>query len=192
MSALVHVTIALNSHTILLFQLKQSMTEQFIFNAFYEMGARPLGVRLMRNKYTNESAGFCFVSFQTGEQAINAMLNLNGKKIPGTEPTVLFWLINAKEQVPGTVSQQQQQHQLEQYHQDQRTQMKLKRQREIEEKLKEQQLVLKQQTELLHKQLHLQSQQLLLQKEEELFLMQQQQEEDEELVGMLRINGELS
>lgn len=166
------------------------MTEQFIMSSFHQQGVWPLNVRLMRNKYTNESAGFCFVTFQNGEQAINTMSKLNGKPIPGTQPRVLYWLINAKEQVPVNVNIQQQQYHIKQHQQHQQELMKLKQQQEkqkkIEEKLKQQRLLLEQQKEELYKLHH----QLMLQHEEELFLQQEQQEEDEELVGKLRINGD--
>lgn len=159
------------------------MTEQFVMSAFNQNNEWPLGVRLMRNKYTNESAGFCFVTFRTGEQAINAMSKLNGKPIPGTQPRVLYWLINAKEQVPLHVNAQQQQYHIQQHQQEQQKLMKLKHQQEkqkkLEDKLNEQQRVLEKQQEELYKLHH----QLLLQREEELFLQQQQQEEDEELIG---------
>lgn len=161
------------------------MTEQSVMSAFNQNGVWPLSVHLMRNKYTNESAGFCLVTFQTGEQAINAMSKLNGKPIPGTQPRILFWLINAKEQVPVNVNAQQQQYYLQQYQQQQQKLLKLKQEQEKQEtlelKLKQQQLLLEQQQKELYK-LH---QQLLLHQEEEFFLQQQQQEEDEELIGKL-------
>lgn len=59
------------------------------------MGEQPQNVRLMRNKYTGEPAGYCFVNFASDEQAINAMHKLNGKPIPGTNPVVRFRLNSA-------------------------------------------------------------------------------------------------
>lgn len=59
------------------------------------MGEQPQTVRLMRNKYTGEPAGYCFVNFLSDEQAINAMHKLNGKPIPGTSPVVRFRLNSA-------------------------------------------------------------------------------------------------
>lgn len=43
------------------------------------MGEQPQTVRLMRNKYTGEPAGYCFVNFLSDEQAVDAMHKLNGK-----------------------------------------------------------------------------------------------------------------
>lgn len=59
------------------------------------MAEQPQTVRLMRNKYTGEPAGYCFVNFLSDEQAINAMHKLNGKPIPGTNPVVRFRLNSA-------------------------------------------------------------------------------------------------
>lgn len=71
------------------------MTENFIIDAFHKMGEEPQTVRLMRNKYTGEPAGYCFVNFQSDEQSIDAMHKLNGKPIPGTNPIVRFRLNSA-------------------------------------------------------------------------------------------------
>lgn len=71
------------------------MTENFILNAFRKMGEDPISVKLMRNKYTGEAAGYCFVSFKADEAAMDAMHKLNGKPIPGTNPVVRFRLNNA-------------------------------------------------------------------------------------------------
>lgn len=40
------------------------MTESFIMAAFHRMGQRPLAVKVMRNKFTGEPAGYAFVHFQ--------------------------------------------------------------------------------------------------------------------------------
>lgn len=71
------------------------MTESFILAAFRKMGEDPMNVRLMRNKYSGEPAGYCFVSFKAEEAAMDAMHKLNGKPIPGTNPIVRFRLNNA-------------------------------------------------------------------------------------------------
>lgn len=71
------------------------MTENFVIAAFRKMGEDPTTVRLMRNKYTGEPAGYCFVNFATDERAMDAMHKLNGKPIPGTNPIVRFRLNSA-------------------------------------------------------------------------------------------------
>ncbi|XP_026320878.1 tRNA selenocysteine 1-associated protein 1 isoform X2 [Hyposmocoma kahamanoa] len=75
--------------------LEPNMTESFIMAAFHRMGQRPLAVKVMRNKFTGEPAGYAFVHFQTDEEAIDAMHKLNGKPIPGTFPVVRFRLNTA-------------------------------------------------------------------------------------------------
>ncbi|KAI4468533.1 trna selenocysteine 1-associated protein 1-related-related [Holotrichia oblita] len=75
--------------------LESYMTETFITNSFRKMGENPLNVKVMRNKFTGEPAGYCFVHFATDEEAIDAMHKLNGKPIPGTNPVVRFRLNNA-------------------------------------------------------------------------------------------------
>ncbi|XP_028028550.1 tRNA selenocysteine 1-associated protein 1 [Bombyx mandarina] len=75
--------------------LEPNMTESFIMAAFNRLGQRPLAVKVMRNKFTGEPAGYAFVHFQTDEEAIDAMHKLNGKPIPGTFPVVRFRLNTA-------------------------------------------------------------------------------------------------
>lgn len=62
------------------------MTESFIVTSFQRLGEKPLNIKIMRNRYSGEPAGYCFVHFQTDEEAINAMHKLNGKPIPNTNP----------------------------------------------------------------------------------------------------------
>lgn len=66
------------------------MTESFIMNAFHKMGEQPQTVKVMRNRYTGEPAGYCFVHFPTDEMALDAMHKLNGKIIPGSSPVSFF------------------------------------------------------------------------------------------------------
>lgn len=75
------------------------MTENYILTAFRTMGEHPMAVKLMKNKYTGDAAGYCFVSFLSDEQAIDAMHKLNGKPIPGTNPVVRFRLNSASNNV---------------------------------------------------------------------------------------------
>lgn len=71
------------------------MSENFVLAAFRKMGEDPTSVRLMRNKYSGEPAGYAFVSFKAEEAAMDAMHKLNGKPIPGTNPVIRFRLNNA-------------------------------------------------------------------------------------------------
>lgn len=75
--------------------LEPYMTESFILNAFHKMSEQPQTVKVMRNRYTGEPAGYCFVHFPTDEMALDAMHKLNGKIIPGSNPPVRFRLNHA-------------------------------------------------------------------------------------------------
>ncbi|XP_058799736.1 tRNA selenocysteine 1-associated protein 1-like isoform X1 [Phymastichus coffea] len=75
--------------------LEPYMTESFIMNAFHKMGEQPQIVKVMRNRYTGEPAGYCFVHFPTDEMALDAMHKLNGKPVPGSSPQVRFRLNHA-------------------------------------------------------------------------------------------------
>ncbi|KAG7301398.1 hypothetical protein JYU34_014343 [Plutella xylostella] len=75
--------------------LEPNMTESFIMAAFHRMGQRPLAVKVMRNKFTGEPAGYAFIHFQTDEESVDTMHKLNGKPIPGTFPVVRFRLNTA-------------------------------------------------------------------------------------------------
>ena len=71
------------------------MTESFILASFQRMGEKPLNVKVMRNKFTGEPAGYCFVHFENDDEAIDAMHKLNGKVIPNTTPVSLnCYLVN--------------------------------------------------------------------------------------------------
>ncbi|XP_063830693.1 tRNA selenocysteine 1-associated protein 1 [Ostrinia nubilalis] len=86
--------------------LEPNMTESFIMAAFHRMGQRPLAVKVMRNKFTGEPAGYAFVHFQTDEEAIDAMHKLNGKPIPGTFPVVRFRLNTASREARANMQQE--------------------------------------------------------------------------------------
>lgn len=86
--------------------LEPNMTESFIMAAFHRMGQRPLAVKVMRNKFTGEPAGYAFVHFQTDEEAIDAMHKLNGKPIPGTFPIVRFRLNTASREARANMQQE--------------------------------------------------------------------------------------
>ncbi|KAM3963228.1 tRNA selenocysteine 1-associated protein 1-like [Aphomia sociella] len=86
--------------------LEPNMTESFIMAAFHRMGQRPLTVKVMRNKFTGEPAGYAFVHFQTDEEAIDAMHKLNGKPIQGTFPVVRFRLNTASREARANMQQE--------------------------------------------------------------------------------------
>ena len=65
------------------------MNETFVKTAFQKLGEEPQSVKIMRNKFSGEPAGYCFVHFITDEAALNAMHKLNGKIIPNSNPVSL-------------------------------------------------------------------------------------------------------
>ncbi|XP_071443806.1 tRNA selenocysteine 1-associated protein 1 isoform X2 [Hetaerina americana] len=75
--------------------LESYMNETFVKTAFQKLGEDPQSVKIMRNKYSGEPAGYCFVHFITDEAALNAMHKLNGKVIPNSNPPVRFKLNHA-------------------------------------------------------------------------------------------------
>ena len=62
------------------------MTESFIMASFSKMGETPQSVKVIRNRFTGEPSGYCFVHFPTDEMALNAMHKLSGKVIPNSDP----------------------------------------------------------------------------------------------------------
>ncbi|KAJ3272792.1 hypothetical protein HDV01_005220 [Terramyces sp. JEL0728] len=68
------------------------MDEGFIRQAWYTLTGETVNVKLIRDKYTHQSAGYCFVDFSTHESAQNCLNNMNGTLIPGTNRTLkLNW-----------------------------------------------------------------------------------------------------
>ena len=61
-----------------------NMTESFILNSFNKYEIKPTGVKLIRDKKTNQIKNYCFVSFPNMETANDALIKLNGKRIIGT------------------------------------------------------------------------------------------------------------
>ncbi len=61
------------------------MTESFILNSFYKYEIKPIGVKLINDKKTNQIKNYCFVSFSNIQNANDALMKLNGKPIIGTQ-----------------------------------------------------------------------------------------------------------
>lgn len=68
------------------------MDETFVRRAFQQFGENVLNVKVMRNKFTGELAGYCFVQFPDEHSALSGMHRLNGKVIPNSNPPVRFKL----------------------------------------------------------------------------------------------------
>ena len=61
------------------------MTESFILNSFYKYEIRPIGVKLINDKKTNQIKNYCFINFSNTQNANDALMKLNGKPIIGTQ-----------------------------------------------------------------------------------------------------------
>ena len=60
------------------------MNESFIMNSFIEYGFRPKNIKLVRDKRFNKLSNYCFVNFNSYQEANNALFKLNTKIIPKT------------------------------------------------------------------------------------------------------------
>jgi RNA recognition motif-containing protein len=60
------------------------MNESFIMNSFIEYGFRPKNIKLVRDKRFNKLSNYCFVNFNSYQEANNALFKLNTKIIQKT------------------------------------------------------------------------------------------------------------
>ena len=60
------------------------MDESFIMNAFNECGFKPNNIIIIKNKMSNRYRNFGFITFDTFQEANNAIFKLNAKLIPQT------------------------------------------------------------------------------------------------------------
>ena len=60
------------------------MDESFIMNAFFECGFKPNNIKIIKNKVLNKLRNFCFVNFENFQDAYDAILKLNARRIPQT------------------------------------------------------------------------------------------------------------
>ncbi|KAG0305853.1 hypothetical protein BGZ98_003466 [Dissophora globulifera] len=64
-------------------ELEPWMDENWIRGAWYSAGEQ-VSVKMIRDKYTGASAGYCFVELSSPAAAAKAISTLNGMQIPGT------------------------------------------------------------------------------------------------------------
>ena len=65
--------------------VKPWMDESFIMQAFNHYNFFPQNIKLIHDKVTKELKNYCFVNFQTIEEANKCLLFLTGKTIPNTQ-----------------------------------------------------------------------------------------------------------
>ena len=68
--------------------IKPWMDESFILNAFNYYKINPISVKLIHDRNTNELKNFCFIHFETIEEANKCLIMLNGKQIPNTPSNI--------------------------------------------------------------------------------------------------------
>lgn len=84
-----------NQYSLWMGDLEMWMDEEFIKEAFRSMGETVKGVKIIRQRHSGLPAGYCFVEFNDEEEARRAMLRLNGKIVPGSDPPTRFKLNQA-------------------------------------------------------------------------------------------------
>ena len=58
------------------------MTESIIINSFQYFNIYPINIKLIKDKKKKINRTYCFVKFRNSEDVNNALINLNGKKLP--------------------------------------------------------------------------------------------------------------
>lgn len=86
-----HPHSTLDSHrTLWMGDLQPQWDAQFIEAAFKELGHTPSTVKMVTDKQTGVNCAYCFVEFDTADEAHDAMLIANGHRIPNSEPRSRF------------------------------------------------------------------------------------------------------
>merc|ERR550519_1811826 len=75
--------------------LDEAMDEATIGAAFLAVGETVSAVKVIKSRLTGQPAGYCFVEFPTIEASQRALLRLNGKPVPNTDPPKRFKLNTA-------------------------------------------------------------------------------------------------
>lgn len=80
------------------------MTERFLRNVLSLMGEEEslTKVKIIKNKYTGETATYGFLQFESDAAALMVMHKLNGKIIPNSQPPVRFQLNHASAKQSGS------------------------------------------------------------------------------------------
>lgn len=83
--------------------LEPYMDDDFIHKALNQMGEQNiLSIKIIKNKFTGEAAGYGFINFINDHVALTAMHKLNGKLMPSSSPPVRFKLNhNSTRLLPG-------------------------------------------------------------------------------------------
>lgn len=75
--------------------LEPYMDENFLRQAFNQMGENFRNVKIMKNKFTGAFMGYCFLEFDDEDMALKVLHKLNGKVLPSSSPPKRFKLNHA-------------------------------------------------------------------------------------------------
>lgn len=72
------------------------MDESFVTYVFQNISSQLVSVKTIKRRDTGLPAGYCFVEFRSEDEAERVLKTINGKDIPGTNPTRRFRLNRAQ------------------------------------------------------------------------------------------------
>ncbi|KAG9297569.1 hypothetical protein G9A89_007644 [Geosiphon pyriformis] len=73
-----------NKTTLWMGELEPWMDENYIRTVWYQLGEQ-VNVKFIRDKFTGQNAGYCFVDFVSNAAAVKALSQVNGTLIPNTQ-----------------------------------------------------------------------------------------------------------
>ncbi|CAG8439875.1 7379_t:CDS:2 [Ambispora gerdemannii] len=73
-----------NKTTLWMGELEPWMDENYIRTVWYQLGEQ-VNVKFIRDKFTGQNAGYCFVDFVSNAAAVKALSTVNGTLIPNTQ-----------------------------------------------------------------------------------------------------------
>lgn len=71
-----------DENTLWMGDIEPWMTESIIINSFQYFNIYPISVKLIKDKMKKVNRTYCFVKFKNTKDVNNALINLNGKKLP--------------------------------------------------------------------------------------------------------------
>ena len=80
-----------SANTLWMGDIEPWIDKLFIMNSFIKYGFKPTSVKLIVDKRINRFQNFCLITFETLEEANEALFKLNGKPIPETN---IFFKLN--------------------------------------------------------------------------------------------------
>jgi len=81
-----------DNRTLWMGELDAYMDANFIGEAFHKMGEEIISVKIIYDKYSGQTARYCFVEMPSSDAARRCMLTINGKIVPDSRPPITFKL----------------------------------------------------------------------------------------------------